>query len=86
MKTLLITPTLQDRITAVRTALASYVRGCESAATIELPKLELADALLEAVAALDATPVTTRTRLADVPRPRPAVVAVPIRPKRRRRA
>jgi hypothetical protein len=64
----------------VRAALASYIPGYDSASIVELPKLELADALLAAMAARRARPQC----LADVLRPTPAVVEVTLRPKRRR--
>jgi hypothetical protein len=44
-----LTPTLRARIDACRRAEETYVAGVESASIVEIPKLELAAAVLAAV-------------------------------------
>lgn len=79
-----LTDEMQRRIRAVEDALAVHVPGRESSDVVDIPKLQLADALLDAIAAQSAT------RLSKLPpRAKPAVVPVveiSMRPKRSRRA
>lgn len=78
MKTITLTPTLAAALEAVRKAEWTYVPGRSSSAEIEIPKLALADALLDAVE------VQRRTRLlVQLPKARPAAAGIG---KRRRRA
>lgn len=72
---------IQRRIEAVERALDTYRPGYESASVIEIPKVQLADAVLEAIAAQAAA---QDARIAAVPRGR--AVAVRDIPKRKRRA
>jgi hypothetical protein len=65
-----VTPEMEAALDALARALASYVPGRDSASVIELPKLDLADALLRAL------------QLARVPKPTPATVAAPARRSR----
>ena len=73
-----LTGELQDRIAAVERAIADHVPGAESAPVVELPKLDLADAVLKAVAAQRAQ------RIARLPAKAP-VIGVGL-PRKRRRA
>lgn len=81
MKTIPLTPALWAALEAVRDAEQRYVPGCDSSGVIEIPKLDLADALL---AAIDAQTADRRAQLETLPKARPAAVA--LRRKARRRA
>lgn len=59
MKTLRLTPEIQQRLLELARAEAGYEPGGESSAVIELPKLALADAVL---AALKLKPVKATLR------------------------
>lgn len=78
IRTLTITPALQAAIDAVRKAERDYAPGGESSSVVELPKLALATALLDAIQA---------QTLARLPR-RAMRDIVDVRPgsRRRRRA
>lgn len=83
MKTLILTPAILAALEAVRDAEQRYEPGRDSAAVIELPQLDLADAILAAIAAQTAA---RRARLETLPkaRPVPVVVEVALRRKWRR--
>lgn len=84
IKTLTLTPEILAALAAVRRAEQTYVPGVVSAAKIEIPKLDLADALLRALAEqADAARVA---RLAQLPKakPVPVIVEVALRRKWRR--
>lgn len=85
MKTLTITPTMRAALTAVDAAEQGYLPGYDSASVIELPKLALAEAVLDAVKAQAQRSTERAARLSTLPKARPvAVVEVTLRPKRRR--
>jgi len=83
MKSVTLTPALLDALAAVRCAEQTYVPGRDSSGLIEIPKLDLADALL---AAIDAQTAARRDRLKQLPKakPVPVVVEVALRRKWRR--
>jgi hypothetical protein len=76
-KSIPITESIRAALDAVQTAERGFAAGADSYSTIELPKLALAEAVLDAVKQqrLDRLP----TRAVE------AVVEVEMRPKRRRR-
>jgi hypothetical protein len=75
---------IRERIAAVERALEAYDPGGDSASYVELPKLELADAVLHAVA-VQRQRLDQRLRRLPV-RARVALGEVSLRPKRSRRA
>lgn len=84
LKRLELTDELRRRLRAVEDAIAVHAPASESSDVVDIPKLQLAEAVLAAVAEQSAA------RLARLPnRLTPAVMAVvevSIRPKRRRPA
>jgi hypothetical protein len=83
LKRVELTDEIQRRVRAVEDALAVHVPGRESSDVIDIPKLQLADALLEAIAA------QSEARLSKLPKRAAAVapvVEISMQPKRRRRA
>lgn len=87
LKHLELTDVLRARIEAVQAALMVYQPGRESASVIELPKLDLADAMLAEYARQLVKTAQRAARLASLPKPAlMPIVEVTIRPKRRRRA
>jgi hypothetical protein len=87
VRTLDLTPALRAAIDAVHHAERTYVPGVDSAARVEIPKLDLANAILEAIDAQ--AEIEHLERLNRLPRKRPtpvAVVEVELRHKRRKPA
>lgn len=83
IKTVTLTPDMLAALAAVRAASVGYVPGRDSSGRMDIPKIDLAEALLAAIADQQES---RRQRLQAVPKakPVPVVVEVALRRKWRR--
>lgn len=84
IKTLTLTPEILAALADVRRAERVYVPGRDSAAVVEIPKIDLADAVLDAIATQAERTRLQRLQTLPKPRPVPVVVEVALRRKWRR--